>query len=76
MNKPAYIIYIDAHGCICGKKTTDIKHHILVDTEAAYLIINELAFDKGIDFNVKDYLMLNLGAFLLMFAISAISFFR
>lgn len=30
--------------------------------------------DKGIDFHIDDYLMLNLGLFLLMFATSAISF--
>jgi ABC-2 type transport system permease protein len=35
---------------------------------------NAVAADKGIDLNVHDYLMLNLGLFLLMFAISSISF--
>jgi ABC-2 type transport system permease protein len=35
---------------------------------------NEINLDHGIDFDVKDYLMLNLGIFLLMFAISGISF--
>lgn len=34
----------------------------------------QISLDKGIEFSVKDYLMLNLGAFLLMFAISSISF--
>ena len=34
----------------------------------------QISLDEGIDFSVKDYLMLNLGAFLLMFAISGISF--
>lgn len=33
-----------------------------------------LTLDKGIDFHVKDYIMLNFGAFLLMFALSGISF--
>ncbi len=35
---------------------------------------DEINLDKGIDFDVKAYIMLNLGAFLLMFAISSISF--
>jgi ABC-2 type transport system permease protein len=35
---------------------------------------DELGFDLGISFSIKDYLYLNLGAFLLMFAISGISF--
>lgn len=35
---------------------------------------NEITLDNGIDFSVKDYLLLNLGAFLLMFAIAGISF--
>ncbi|MDR1410098.1 MAG: ABC transporter permease [Oscillospiraceae bacterium] len=49
--------------------------------ETAFLkIINgqlandEIALDKGIAFSVKDYLLLNLGVFLLMFAIAGISF--
>ncbi|GHU71897.1 hypothetical protein AGMMS49992_06740 [Clostridia bacterium] len=49
--------------------------------ETAFLTIintqlagNEINLDKGIDFSVKDYLMLNLGAFLLMFALASISF--
>ncbi|MDR0836926.1 MAG: hypothetical protein LBM94_01695 [Propionibacteriaceae bacterium] len=49
--------------------------------EAAFLsIINaqlandEISLDNGLDFSVKDYLLLNLGAFLLMFAIGGISF--
>ena len=35
---------------------------------------DEMVRDEGIDFSLKDYLMLNLGCFLLMFAISGISF--
>jgi len=35
---------------------------------------DEMTFDKGIDFNVEDYINLNLGIFLLMFAIAGISF--
>ena len=35
---------------------------------------DEVALDEGIDFDIKGYIMLNLGAFLLMFAISGVSF--
>ncbi|MDR0849325.1 MAG: ABC-2 transporter permease [Propionibacteriaceae bacterium] len=35
---------------------------------------DELTLDQGIEFSVKDYLLLNLGAFLLLFALSSISF--
>lgn len=38
------------------------------------LAADEITIDKGIDFSVKNYLMMNLGALLLMFAISGISF--
>ena len=35
---------------------------------------NNLAADEGIDFSVNDYIMINLGLFLLMFATSGITF--
>jgi ABC-2 type transport system permease protein len=38
------------------------------------LASDEMALDGGIDFNIADYLNLNLGIFLLMFAIAGISF--
>lgn len=38
------------------------------------LASDEVSLDDGIDFSVKDYLLLNLGAFLLMFATAGISF--
>jgi ABC-2 type transport system permease protein len=38
------------------------------------LASDEMMFDGGIDFSVADYLNLNLGIFLLMFAIAGISF--
>lgn len=38
------------------------------------LAADEAALDKGLNFVLKDYVMLNLGAFLLMFAIGGISF--
>lgn len=39
------------------------------------LASEQLTLDEGAEFDVKDFLMLNLGCFLLMFAISSISFF-
>jgi ABC-2 type transport system permease protein len=49
--------------------------------ETAFLTIinqqlanDEILLDDGIDFSVKDYLLLNLGVFLLMFATAGISF--
>ncbi|MDR1565459.1 MAG: ABC transporter permease subunit [Oscillospiraceae bacterium] len=54
---------------------------IAEQNEAAFLAVingqlanDEISLDKGVDFSVKDYLLLNLGAFLLMFAIAGISF--
>ncbi|MDR2752433.1 MAG: hypothetical protein LBC41_17395 [Clostridiales bacterium] len=44
---------------------------MIIDSQLA---AKELSIDKGVDFNMKDYLMLNLGCFLLMFAIGSISF--
>lgn len=38
------------------------------------LAANEVTADKGLDFDIGAYLLLNLGCFLLMFAISSISF--
>ncbi|MCH1982236.1 hypothetical protein MCG98_06620 [Ruminococcus sp. OA3] len=35
---------------------------------------DELQLDAGVDFSIKDYLILNVGAFLFLFAISSISF--
>lgn len=43
----------------------------MVDNQIA---VSAAAEDKGIDFHIEDYLMLNLGLFLLMFATSGISF--
>ncbi|MFP3153504.1 ABC transporter permease [Lachnospiraceae bacterium ZAX-1] len=40
----------------------------------AQLANNEILLDNGVEFSVSDYLLLNLGAFLLMFAIAGISF--
>ena len=40
----------------------------------AQLAAEQVSLDEGIGFSVKDFLILNLGVFLLMFAISSISF--
>ncbi len=44
----------------------------LVDTQIAS---SELASDNGLEFEISDYILLNLGLFLLMFATSGIAFF-
>jgi ABC-2 type transport system permease protein len=54
--------------------TSELPEEVFLAMINGQLAADELALDEGIDFNAKDYLMLNLGAFLLMFAISAISF--
>lgn len=56
---------VNASGIPQGMFTTIINNQIAA---------NAVAADKGIDFSVHDYLMLNLGLFLLMFATSSISF--
>lgn len=69
--------------------STPTKRSVVVRTQAAYLIIALLVmitlvtliglvsiqlFQGDIDVNYKDYVMLNVGLFLLMFATSSISF--
>jgi ABC-2 type transport system permease protein len=51
-----------------------IPEKMLIGIINSQLAANEVATDKGIDFDVLAYLMLNLGLFLLMFATSSISF--
>lgn len=70
--------------------STPTKRSTVVWTQAAYLILSLITmiliitltglasiemFQGDIDLNMMDYLMLNLGLFLLMFATSGISFF-
>ncbi|MCR8657700.1 ABC transporter permease [Paenibacillus endoradicis] len=70
--------------------STPIKRSTIVMTQACYLILAVLImcllatsvgitaihiFQADLVFNMNDYLMLNLGLFLLMFTISSISFF-
>jgi ABC-2 type transport system permease protein len=54
--------------------TSGLPEEMIVGIIDGQLATDELALDEGIEFSIKDYLMLNLGAFLLMFAISGISF--
>jgi ABC-2 type transport system permease protein len=65
VNNEALNVAVNASGIPQGMFTTIINNQIAANTVAA---------DKGIDFSVHDYLMLNLGLFLLMFATSSISF--
>jgi ABC-2 type transport system permease protein len=69
--------------------STPIKRSAVVGTQAVYMVTSILVmfiivtivglfsihiFQGDIDINITDYLLLNLGLFLLMFAISSISF--
>ncbi len=69
--------------------STPIKRSAVVGTQAVYMVTSILVmfiivtivglfsihiFQGNIDINITDYLLLNLGLFLLMFAISSISF--
>jgi len=56
---------VDASGLEAEMILTFINHQ---------LALNEIAFDEGFEFSVADYVNLNIGIFLLMFATSAISF--
>jgi len=51
-----------------------LSEGVIVAAINQQLASDELAIDHGIDFVVGKYLLLNLGVFLLMFAISSISF--
>ena len=51
-----------------------IPEEIFIGIINQQLASDEVTLDKGIEFSVQDYLLLNLGAFLLMFAIGGISF--
>ncbi len=70
--------------------STPIKRSTVVRTQAFYLIVSLMMmfvivtslglaaiqiFQSDVDISISDFLMLNLGLFLLMFAISGISFF-
>lgn len=51
-----------------------LQKEMLIGIINQQLANDEMGYDLGIDFSVKDYVNLNLGIFLLMFAISGISF--
>ena len=55
-------------------KESGIPEEMFITMINNQMASNEISADDGIDFNVNDYIMLNLGLFLLMFAISGISF--
>jgi ABC-2 type transport system permease protein len=64
-NNQAFSAAVTASGIPEAAMTTMINNQ---------LAANELAIDKGMDFNLTAFLMLNVGLFLLMFATSGISF--
>lgn len=57
-----------------ASSASGLTEELLTTVINQQLANSELALDEGIDFNIKDYIMLNFGAFLLMFAYSGISF--
>lgn len=57
-----------------ASSASGLTEELLTSVINQQLASSELALDEGIDFNIKDYITLNFGAFLLMFAYSGISF--
>lgn len=55
-------------------ETSGLPEEIFTASINKQLADKELTFDKGTDFSVNDYLLINLGLLLLLFAISSISF--
>ena len=55
-------------------KASGIPKEMFIQIINNQIASNNLAADKGIDFDVKDYAMINVGLFLLMFATSGITF--
>jgi ABC-2 type transport system permease protein len=70
MNK----IKTDKEALNASTTASGIPKEMFVGIINSKLAVDEVTADKGIDFSVLDYLMLNFGAFLLMFAVSSISF--
>ncbi len=54
--------------------TSGIPEETFVTMINQALASNELSVDAGVDFEVKDFLLMNVGIFLLLFATSSISF--
>lgn len=55
-------------------EASGIPQEVFVGMINAQLASNEISSDEGMQFDTSGYLMLNLGCFLLMFALSSISF--
>ncbi len=55
-------------------ETAGITDEILTGVINKQIASEAIAIDNGIDFEIKDYVMLNLGLYLLMFATSGVSF--
>ncbi len=55
-------------------ETSGVSDEMLTTVINTQIANEAIAIDKGIDFEIKDYLLLNLGLFLLMFATSGVSF--
>ena len=54
--------------------SSGIPKEMLITIINQQLASDELVMDEGVVFNIKDYIILNIGCFLLMFALSGISF--
>ncbi len=55
-------------------ETTGVTDDVLTQVINTQIATEAIAIDNGIDFEISDYLLLNLGLFLLMFATSGVSF--
>lgn len=55
-------------------KSSGIPEEMFIQIINNQMASNNLALDNGIDFNANNYIMINLGLFLLMFATSGITF--
>lgn len=55
-------------------KESGIPKEMFISIIDNQIATSEISADEGMDFNVKDYIMLNVGLFLLMFATSGVSF--
>ncbi|MCL2252914.1 MAG: ABC-2 transporter permease [Lachnospiraceae bacterium] len=64
----------NSHAMAAAVKASGLPQELFTAFINRQLATDEITFDKGVDFSVKGYLMINLGAFLMFFAISSISF--
>ncbi len=63
---------VDAFNVVA--ESAGVTDEILTTLINKQIASEAIAIDNGIDFEIKDYLLLNLGLFLLMFATSGVSF--